>query len=58
MAGLIRITLWISGITAKMEGASGIFGGILQNYTEAASGFQGTYRDFNKSLNPDRACCS
>jgi AcrR family transcriptional regulator len=40
-AGFIRLTLSTSGITAKMEATSGILGGILRNYTEAASGFQG-----------------
>jgi AcrR family transcriptional regulator len=40
-AGLIRITLSISGITAKVEVTSGTFGGALRNYTEGASVFQG-----------------
>src|SRR5207248_1404689 len=55
VAGLIRITLSISGITAKMETTSGIFGGILRNYTEETSGFQGTSHEFTANTCADSA---
>jgi hypothetical protein len=37
----MRITLSISRIAAKVEVTSGTYGGVLRNYTEVASGFQG-----------------